>query len=81
MPIIQSAKKRMRQDKKREAHNEQIKLKIKTLAKNMRKNPSQEALQKASSALDKAAKVNFIHKNKASRLKSRLAKHLSQPSA
>lgn len=37
-----------------------------------------EALTKYFSSLDKAAKTNFIHKNKASRLKSRATKKVNQ---
>jgi small subunit ribosomal protein S20 len=74
MPIIKSAKKKMRKDKTRTLHNEQIKGNIKRLVKDARRNPSPDSLQKVFSALDKAAKVKFIHPNKAARLKSRLSK-------
>lgn len=42
----------------------------------MRKNPTAKALQKVYSQLDRAVKKKLIHKNKASRLKSRLSKLL-----
>jgi small subunit ribosomal protein S20 len=74
MPIIQSAKKKMRKDKTRTLHNQQTKGKIKRLVKDTRRNSSAESLQKVFSALDKAAKVKLIHPNKAARLKSRLSK-------
>jgi small subunit ribosomal protein S20 len=74
MPIIRSAKKKMRQDKKRTAHNKLKKDNIKALVKNMRREPNVEGFAKVSSALDKAVKTDFIHPNKASRLKSRLSK-------
>jgi small subunit ribosomal protein S20 len=74
MPIIASAKKKMRQDKKRTARNKVKKDNIKALVKNMRRTPSVEALSQASSALDKAVKTQYIHPNKAARLKSRLSK-------
>jgi small subunit ribosomal protein S20 len=74
MPIIKSAKKKMRKDKKRTLHNEQIKNNLKRLVKDARRNQSAESLQKVFSALDKAAKIKFIHPNKAARLKSRLSK-------
>lgn len=74
MPIHNSAKKKMRHDAVRELHNKKIKMGIKTLIKDMRKKPSLEALGKVSSKLDKAVKVNLIHLNKASRIKSRLSK-------
>lgn len=74
MPIIKSAKKKMRQDKKREARNREKEINLKKLIKNMRKNPNSKLLQEVTSVLDKAVKTNLIHFNKASRLKSRLSK-------
>jgi len=74
MPIIQSAKKKMRQDKKRTQRNKIKKDNVKALIKNMRREPNAEALSKLSSALDKSVKTKFIHPNKAARLKSRLSK-------
>lgn len=68
----------MRKDKKLTAHNLEIKNKLKNLIKKMRRNPSAEALQEVTSALDKAVKTKYIHANKAARLKSRLSK-LSEP--
>lgn len=77
MPIIKSAKKKMRQDKKKTAHNKTIKENIKKLVKQVRKNPTKEVYQKLTSTLDKASKTKLIHPNKASRLKSRLSKLLA----
>lgn len=74
MPITKQAKKKMRQDVKKTAHNKMIKNNIKTLVKKMRKNPSPKTLGAVTSVLDKAVKTNFIHANKSSRLKSRLSK-------
>ncbi len=74
MPIIKSAKKKLRQDKKRTSRNLKIKLNIKNLLKQARRQATPEKIQSVSSALDKAVKTKFIHKNKAARLKSRLAK-------
>ncbi len=74
MPIIKSAIKKLRKDKTRTVHNKLIESNLKRLAKDMRQNPSAKLLSQVSSALDKAAKVNLIHGNKASRLKSRLSK-------
>lgn len=78
MPIIKSAIKKMRQDKKRTAHNLKIKNNLKSLIKKMRKNRSTKLLAEVSSALDKAAKIKLIHPNKAARLKSRFFR-LSTP--
>ncbi len=81
MPIHKSAKKKMRADSKKQAHNKKLKENLKGLIKNMRRTPVKESLQSVFSALDKAQKTHLIHKNKASRLKSRLSKKLVQSSA
>ena len=74
MPVIKSAKKRMRQEKKRTAINRTKKENLKILIKNVRTDKTVKNLTAVFSVLDKAAKVDLIHKNKASRLKSRLSK-------
>lgn len=79
MPIIQSAKKRMRQERKRSAKNRAKKETLKSLIKKVRVEKSATNLTAVFSALDKAAKTGLIHKNKASRLKSRLSKGISAP--
>lgn len=73
MPIIQSAKKKLRKDLARTARNKLKKDNIKALIKAMRRTPDVKNLSAVSSALDKAVKVNLIHQNKAARLKSRFA--------
>lgn len=74
MPIIQSAIKKVRKDKVRTARNKKRIESMKKIIKNARKTPAVKNLTAAFSALDKSVKVNLIHKNKASRLKSRLSK-------
>lgn len=74
MPVIQSAKRKVRVDQRREIVNLRVKREYKKALRDARKNPSEENIKKAYSAFDTAAKKNVIHKNKASRLKSRLAK-------
>lgn len=78
MPIIRSAIKKVRKDKKRTGRNLKRKLKLKELIKKARREKSAKALTEVFSALDKATKVNLIHPNKASRLKSRLSKLVPQ---
>lgn len=75
-----SAKKRIRQDVKRHARNQWRKRRIKDAVKNFeealkegQQAPIQEALQKCYQELDKVAAKGTIHKNAASRKKSRLA--------
>lgn len=77
MPIIRSAIKKVRKDKKRTIRNLRRKNSLKELIKKVRREADPKNLQAAFSALDKAAKVSLIHPNKASRLKSRLSKLLS----
>lgn len=74
MPIIASAKKKMRQDKKRRLTNLKTLIALKKILTKARKKPSLENIKAASSIIDQAAKKKIIHKNKAARLKSRLAR-------
>lgn len=64
----------MRQDKKRHAINLLVLGKLKRILSVARKNPIPKNLKLAASIIDQAAKKRIIHKNKAARLKSRLAK-------
>ncbi len=77
MPIIKRAAKKLRHDKKRSIETASVRESLRALVKDMRKNPSAKALTAAFSGLDKAAKREIIHKNKADRLKARLSKLLS----
>lgn len=74
MPIIKSAIKKMRKDRIRTARNEKREESYRKAVKTARRNPDAKNLTAVFSALDKAVKVNLIHKNKAARLKSSLAK-------
>jgi small subunit ribosomal protein S20 len=74
MPLIKSAIKKLRKDRARTIKNKNKKEHLKDLVKDARSDHSVKNLSAAFSALDKAAKTNLIHKNKANRLKSRLAK-------
>lgn len=74
MPLIKSAIKKVRKDKVRTKRNLKRELALKALIKKARLTKSKKDLQAVYSALDKAAKVGLIHKNKAARLKSRLSK-------
>lgn len=81
MPITSSAKKALRQNKTRHARNAKKKEAYKKLVVNYKKLIAKKSVEEAVKllplvyqALDKAAKTKVIEKNKASRLKSRLAK-------
>lgn len=85
MPNTKSAAKAMRQSERRNEINSKVKDQVKRNVKEVRrlikvgeKDKAAELMKKAMSALDKAAKKNVIHKNTASRKKSRLAKALAK---
>ncbi len=88
MPNIRSSKKDVRRTTVRTARNKAKKNRIKTLKKRvvqaLEKNDTatvQKTYNNLASAADKAAKSNTIHKNKASRLKSRMAKKIAKAAA
>ena len=74
MPVIKQAIKKVRQDKRKTLINLKVKKAFQEAVRAFRKNPTKEGLAKVYRALDRAAKTNVIHKNKASRLKSRLSR-------
>ena len=85
MAIIKSAKKAIRQNKRRRVRNLIYINKIKSLVKQVRTfsfqkkvNEARELLPRIYQILDKAAKVGVIKKNTASRKKSRIAKLLDR---
>jgi small subunit ribosomal protein S20 len=77
-----SAKKRIRQAEKRKEHNKyyarSTRNAIKKLRSAKKKEEAAEMLPEVSSMLDKLAKKNIIHKNKAANLKSQLTHHIAQ---
>lgn len=81
MPVIKSAIKKLKQSLKHQSHNRATKRTVRDLVEAFKKSPTPKAYIAAVSALDKAAKTNVIHKNKAARLKSRLAKRLPRVEA
>lgn len=76
MPIIKSAIKKMRQDVERTKSNKKYDHDFKKALRDVKKGKT-TSLTEVYSKIDKAAKKNVIHKNKASRLKS-LASRLSK---
>jgi len=73
MPIIKSAKKRVKVAKKATIRNAKTKKSLKTAFKAFKKTGTAKSHKELQSSIDKAAKKNVIHKNKASRLKKRAA--------
>ena len=72
----------MRQEKKRRLHNRMVKSTVKTAITKARQaitggDQAEEAVVQAISELDRAAKKGVIHRNNASRRKSRLMKQLN----
>lgn len=80
MPTTKSAKKRLRQNEVRRAKNRANKSSVKTQMKKVREavaagnlEVAEQEFRKASKKLDNAAAQKTIHKNSASRHKSRLS--------
>ncbi len=85
MPHTKSAEKRLRQTEKRRKRNrtiaKSIKLQVRAVHDAVKTGDAGKAkteLVTAAKQLDKAASRKAIHKNKAARLKSRLAKRLNK---
>lgn len=75
MPNIKSAKKRVLVAKQRTEANKAAKSKLRTVIKRARAEEADAAaIKSAVVSVDKAAGKGLIHKNKAARLKSQLAK-------
>ncbi len=77
-----SALKRIRQDQKKRMHNRFYHKSTRTAIKNLRamtdKATAEKFLPTVVSMIDKLAKRNIIHNNKAANLKSKLTKHVSK---
>lgn len=73
MPIIKSAKKRVKQTNKATVRNAKTKRSLRESLKAFSKKPSASTKSKAESDLDKAAKKGLVHKNKVARKKRQLA--------
>ena len=78
MPVIKSAKKKLRQDIKREKENKKLVNRLSTLIKKARKQSSEVTVREAISLADKALKKHLFHANKVARIKSQLTKLLSK---
>lgn len=78
MPIIKSAKKKLRADKKRKAFNSKLSHTLNSSIRKAKKTPSEKNINEAISIIDKSAKNKIIHKNKAGRIKSKLSKLLTK---
>jgi len=81
MAIIKSSKKRIQINRRNRQKNlnylEKIRIARKEVERAESKKTREKALAKAYRAIDKTAKKNIIHPNKAARLKSKLAQEKS----
>jgi small subunit ribosomal protein S20 len=84
MANLPHAKKAIRQTKTKTSRNEKVRTKIDTLIKKTKKLISlgeeklaRQQLKATYKAIDKAAKNNVYHPNKAARMKSKLAKKVN----
>jgi small subunit ribosomal protein S20 len=77
----QSAIKRIRQSEVKRVHNKYYAKTARNAVRNLRattdKEAASELLPKVTAMLDKLAKINVIHNNKAANLKSKLALHVN----
>ncbi|MGD8331771.1 MAG: 30S ribosomal protein S20 [Acidobacteriota bacterium] len=88
MPIIKSAKKRMRQNERRNAHNRMRRSTLRTSIRRLHEaieSGDHDAVQaqwlKTQGIIDRTARLGIIHPNAAARTKSRLARRIRQSSA
>ncbi|MFO7869457.1 MAG: 30S ribosomal protein S20 [Bacteroidales bacterium] len=76
-----SSIKRIRQSEKRKTHNKYFAKTTRNAVRDLKSTTEQkeasELLPKVSSMVDKLAKKNIIHKNKAAHIKSQITKHVS----
>ncbi len=84
MPHTKSAKKALRVSQRRRDQNKPVRSQVKTYVKKAERSISsnelesaKEAVQRALTALDKAAQKGVVHPNNAARRKSRLMKKLN----
>lgn len=76
MPVIKSAIKKLRKDRKREKSNDALRASLDNAVRDARKSPSK--ISKAFSIIDRAIKKNLIHANRGARMKMSLGK-LAKP--
>jgi small subunit ribosomal protein S20 len=74
MPVTTTAKRALRGSKNKESINKILISKLEVAVRTAKKSKTVEKIVKAVSLADRAAKRKVIHKNKAARIKSQLAK-------
>jgi len=78
MPVTKTAKRALRVSKRKKLVNDKIVANLESSIRLAKKEKTKKTVSKAISFADRAAKVKFIHKNKAARLKSQLSKLLKK---
>jgi len=81
LPTHKSAQKRLKTNEKSNIRNRAVKSQIRTVVKNAETSVDEASLKEAVSLLDSAARKKVIHRNKAARMKSRLARMVQKKSA
>ncbi|MEK7188736.1 MAG: 30S ribosomal protein S20 [Patescibacteria group bacterium] len=76
MPVTKTAKRALRSSKRKQAINKIIISQLASAIRIAKKTKKEAKIKQAISLADKARKKSVIHKNKASRIKSTLAKLL-----
>ena len=74
MPVIKSAIKKLRRDRKVTRANDLSRASLNHALKTANKQKTAKALSAAVSLVDRAVKKNLMHKNRAARIKSALSK-------
>jgi small subunit ribosomal protein S20 len=74
MPILKNAQKALRVSQRRQMVNRRVKTRVKTHLDRVKGSRQATDVPAAFSAIDKAVKKKLIHRNKAARLKSQVAK-------
>lgn len=82
MPRTKSAKKRLRQNEKRRAHNRALRSRMRTALKRFdaaaAAGSGAEALPAAMAAVDRAAAKGLIHRHEAARRKARMSRRAAR---
>jgi small subunit ribosomal protein S20 len=81
MPVTTTAKRALRGSKNKESINKILMSKLEVAIRTAKKSKTVEKIVKAVSLADRAAKRKVIHKNKAARIKSQLAKLMPKVAA
>lgn len=74
MPILKNAKKKQRQDKTKTSKNNKVRSMIDKAFAVLKKDANKKNVSETYAIIDKASKKNIVHKNTASRLKSKAQK-------